>query len=240
MNTVIKDVFYGKNEVQKLDIYIGTSRNTIVYIHGGGLEAGSKDGLPPLLEEFIKRDYSVISVNYSLYPDAKFPDFIEDCALALKFVKDNAELYGYGENICVIGGSAGAYISLMLYFDEHYLGQYGLSAKDFYGFLIDSAQPTAHYNVLREKGLETYAIRVDETAPIYFLNKKDYGSKLYIVTYTNDIFCRKEQNEMLDKTLTSYGISHEFYILEGTHCSGEQVDKNGQIKLLPIVEKLFN
>ena len=95
-------------------------------------------------------------------------------------------------------------------------------------------------NVLREKGIETYAIRVDETAPIYFINKKYYGSKLYIVTYTNDMFCRKEQNEMLDKTLTSYGVEHEFYILEGTHCSGEQTDKNGQIKLLPIVEKLFN
>ena len=45
---------------------------------------------------------------------------------------------------------------------------------------------------------------------------------------------------MLDKTLKSYSVEHEFYILEGTHCSGEQIDKNGQIKLLPIVEKLFN
>ncbi|MBR1677553.1 MAG: alpha/beta hydrolase fold domain-containing protein [Clostridia bacterium] len=46
-----------------------------MYIHGGGLETGSKDKLPPLLEEFIARDFSIISVNYSLYPDARFPDF---------------------------------------------------------------------------------------------------------------------------------------------------------------------
>ena len=236
---VIKNVSYGEKPFQKADIYVGDLINTVIYIHGGGLESGSKDDNNAMIEELLKKGCSVISVNYSLYPDTKFPEFIQDCALALRFIKDNVKTYGYGDKICVVGCSAGAYISLMLYFDERYLGQYGLAAKDFYGFLIDSAQPVSHFNVLRERGIEPFAIRVDDTAPIYFLRKKDYKSKLYIVAYSDDMFCRKEQNEMFDKTLTSYGISHEFYVLEGRHCSGEQIDENGEIKLVPLVEQLF-
>ena len=232
---VVYDVFHDL----KADIYVNTeSEKTILYIHGGGLENGDKS-FGDMLKEFCSSGYSVISVEYRMYPAAKFPDFLEDCALGIKFSVDNADKFGYGKKMVVVGCSAGAYIALMLYFDEKYLGKHGLSAKDLHGFLIDSAQPTTHFNVLRERGLPTFAIRVDDAAPLYHIEKKDYGSPLYIITYESDIFCRKEQNEVLCKTLQSYGVEHKFFILNGTHCSGEFRDENGEIRLFAIVNEMF-
>ena len=231
------NVAYGQKHSNKLDVFVNQRQETVVYIHGGSLSSGDKTAAKEMREKLPDNGYSVISINSSLYPEAKFPEFIDDCAIALKFIKDNIKTYGYGEKICVVGGSAGAYIALMLFFDERYLAKYGSSSADFYSFVIDSAQPTAHFNVLKERGLETYAIRVDETAPIYFLKKKDYGSKLSIITYEEDMYCRKEQNQMFDKTLDSYNIPHDFYLLKGTHCSAELSDEKGEIRIIPIIEK---
>lgn len=233
------DIPYGEKPAQKLDIIVGESDKTVVYIHGGGLTGGDKKTDFPLIKELSKKGYSIVSVGYTLYPEAKFPDFINDCALALRFIVDNAEKYGYGDKISIVGGSAGAYITLMLFFDERYLSAVGLTTSDFVGFLSDSAQPTTHFNVLKERGEPTYAIRVDAAAPLYFIKEKNYGAKLFVVTYTDDMFCRKEQNEVLDKTLISYGVEHEFFLLDGGHCSGEWEDENGTVRLVPIVEKLF-
>ena len=240
MGKKYEDVVYDSERDLKMDIYADEeSENTVFYIHGGGLECGDKT-FGPMLGELCSSGFSVISVDYRLYPRAKFPEFIEDCAKALSFTVENRKKYGYGGKIVIVGGSAGAYISLMLYFDERYLKKYGLSAKDFHGFLIDSAQPTTHFNVLRERNLPTCAVRVDDAAPIYFIENKNYGALLYIVTYENDMFCRKEQNEMLDKTLQSYGVGHKFFVLAGGHCSGEWPDEKGEIRLLSIIDEMID
>ena len=232
------DIKYGNKPAQKVDIYVADSKKTVVYIHGGGIESGSKE-YNALIEKLVSSGYSVVSVDYSLYPDTKFPEFIEDCALALKFAVDSVKTYGYGEEIAVFGCSAGAYISLMLMFDGRFLAKYSLSPANFTGFIIDSAQPFAHFNVLRERGEDSFAVRIDDAAPIYFLEKKDYGTKLVLITYTEDISCRKEQNEVFDKTLDAYGIKHEFYVLKGGHVSGENPDENGEIKVFPLIEKVY-
>ena len=90
----IKDIIYdGKNA---LDIYIPDAcktTKTIVYIHGGGIESGDKyyyyvesNG-----KTFTDRGWALVSINYSLYPNTKFPDFINECALALKFILNNLD-----------------------------------------------------------------------------------------------------------------------------------------------------
>ena len=97
------DIPYGEKPAQKLDIIVGESDKTVVYIHGGGLTGGDKKTDFPLIKELSKKGYSIVSVGYTLYPEAKFPDFINDCALVLRFIVDNAEKYGYGDKISIVG-----------------------------------------------------------------------------------------------------------------------------------------
>lgn len=240
MSKDFEDVSYGNSERQKLDIYVNNrSDKTLIYIHGGGLVNGDKKAAQDFRDGLIKAGFSVISVNYSLYPKAKFPDYIKDVALALHFIKENGDIYGYGKNLYICGGSAGAFIAAMILFDDKYLSQYKMNSCDFKAFILDSPQPTTHFNVLKERGVESNAIRIDDASPMYFLKKHTDFPDLVLITYENDIFCRKEQNMTFSKALESYGIKHIFKIFDGKHCSGEVPDENGEIRLLSLIEKLY-
>jgi len=66
----------------KLDLYYPkgqTKFTTIVWFHGGGLTAGSKE-IPKALME---KGYAVVGVGYRLSPKATAPAYIEDAAAAM-------------------------------------------------------------------------------------------------------------------------------------------------------------
>ncbi len=234
-----ENVKYGDFDENLLDIFVNErSDKTVIYIHGGGLEGGDKK-LFPFTEKLLEK-YSVVSIDYRMYPKAAFPQFIEDGARALSYVKNNGKKYGLGDTYCVFGCSAGAYIAIMNVLDERYLARYGLHNSDFFAFCIDSCQPTVHYNVLRERGEKTFAIRVDEAAPVFFLGSGKVNTRLTLITYKGDIKGRKAQNEMLHDALESYGIKHDFIVLPGAHTSAEFPDENGVIRALKIVDDVFD
>lgn len=237
----MNDVPYGVHPEQVLDIRVNTAANkTVVYIHGGGLTEGqNKTYAASFLDALEHAGYSVIAVEYRLYPKAKFPEFIHDCALALAFVKNNAQKYGYSADISVFGNSAGAYISAMLLFDTRFLSLYGLTRNDFTAFILNSPQPTTHFNVLKEQGIDPAAVHIDEASPLYFLKKGEAFPKLLLVTYLDDLPGRKEQNMMFSKTLELFGVEHTFEILAGEHCSGETHDADGTIRMLPLMQALL-
>lgn len=130
----------------KLDIYQPTdigvavpeSRPTIMWIHGGGWEGGTKRSVNQE-EEWVPRGYNVISIEYRLLGDnpplttGPADDFaflglvgppgitstvnasLEDGALALEWLYANADTYGIDTNrIGVAGISAGAVNALAL------------------------------------------------------------------------------------------------------------------------------
>lgn len=232
------DVPYGELKKQKADIYVNDKcPDTVVYIHGCGLTGGDKGG-NRFLDYLINEGYSVVSVNYRLYPEAKYPDYIEDGARALWYVKQNAKKYGYGERISVIGNSAGAYILSMLLFDGTFLIKYGLKSCDFYAFILNSPQPTVHFNVLKERGVDSRAVIIDGASPIYHVKEGKYP-KILLITYECDIFCRKEQNILFSKVMEHFGIPHSFKILKGEHCSAETPDENNEVRMLPLLKSVI-
>ena len=112
---LIKDVSYVddyetdeyKLERCKLDIYYPAGvKNfaTLVWFHGGGLEAGNKD----LPDELRNCGFAVVSVNYRLFPKGKCPDYIEDAAQAVAWTFEHISEYGgTPDQIYVSGNSAG-------------------------------------------------------------------------------------------------------------------------------------
>ena len=115
------DVAYADaSESQKLDIYLPNSGSgpfpVIVAIHGGAFLMGDKaDGqLTPMLAG-LDRGYAVVSINYRLSNEAKFPAQINDVKAAIRFVRANAGTYGLDPNkIAAWGGSSGGYLAAML------------------------------------------------------------------------------------------------------------------------------
>ena len=182
-----------------------------IYYHGGGLEAGDKADFRAHAELLASRGIASASVNYRMYPAAVFPDYLVDAASAVAYLKEHAAEYGGFSAFYLGGSSAGGYISMMLYFDRRYLGAHGIDPDGLAGYVFDAGQPTTHFNVLRERGIDTRAIRVDEAAPLFFvdspvedpLNK----ARLLFLAADNDMPGRLEQHYVMLRTLFAFGYS---------------------------------
>jgi acetyl esterase/lipase len=82
----------------------------LIYFHGGGLVAGSLD-----THDIIARSLAqcsavrVVSVDYRLAPEHRFPAALEDAAAALRHISERAEEFGVdAERLGICGDSAGA------------------------------------------------------------------------------------------------------------------------------------
>ena len=95
----------------------------VVYVHGGGWEQGTHElGRDELDIVNPLRDYgvAVASIQYRLTDEkSKFPDPINDVTDAIRYLTANAnELNIDKGRICLLGGSAGAHLSLLAAFAQ--------------------------------------------------------------------------------------------------------------------------
>ena len=241
----IVDVCYSEEYKQYLDIHLPEcdSFPVFVYFHGGGLEAGDKaNGYTLFFEYLTAHGIAVVSANYRMYPDAKYPDFLVDGAKAVKWVFDNMHQYGKVTDIFVGGSSAGGYMSQMYCFDKRWLATEGLCPMDIKGFIHDAGQPTCHFNVLRERGLDTRRVIIDETAPIYHVGVDAQYPPMLIVVSDNDMPNRLEQTQLLVSTLREFEHTEnvELQMMHSSHCAYvRKGDENGISVFGPIVEKFI-
>ena len=110
------------SESEYLNLYLpDRAENPPLYvlIHGGGFIAGTAETRQTQLMYRYFRDhgYAVATVNYRLAQEAPFPAAVEDCKAAIRFLRANAEEYGYNaERIALFGESAGGYLATMCAF----------------------------------------------------------------------------------------------------------------------------
>lgn len=120
---VLTDLPYvtGGHSSQALDLYVPMNKTAgvvpppplIVFIHGGGWQAGSKQMCPA--RAFLAKGYAVASVEYRFSDVAPFPAQVEDCKAAVRWLRAHAKEHGYNaEKIAVWGPSAGGHLVSML------------------------------------------------------------------------------------------------------------------------------
>lgn len=213
---------------------------TIVYFHGGGLVEGDKGDSHEFVKHLTKLGFAVATANYSLLTEKKFPECVKDAAYAVKYVKDNIKSKG----ILVMGQSAGAYLTLMLCLNKEYLKEVGIDNKDIVAWISDAGQPTTHFNILKyERGLDPLLQRVDEAAPLYYVNKDTYFSHLLLMTYECDLPNRLEQNKLLMSSIKTFNkdLDVELKILKGEHCHGSgTLDEDGEYEVIKVVKEWMN
>ena len=208
-----------------LDLYLPDPGNEpcdlFVYAHGGGLEHGSRHGIGVFAETLAKHNVATASIDYRMYPNAKFPEYIEDAAEAVRWLKDNIATYAPVRRIFVGGSSAGGYISQMLCFDSRYFEAVGIAPSDIAGYIHDAGQPTAHFKVLDKAGEDGRRVIVDERAPLYFVGMQETYPPMLIVVSDDDMFGRYEQTMLLSRTLEHFGHGDKVFVdvQHGKHCA---------------------
>lgn len=111
------DIPYFKN--QKLDVYLPdyttTKKPTVIIIHGGGWISGFKQSkFMKGMIQIVEFGINVVSIDYSLSIDARYPQQIIDIKQALRWVENHAEQYHFDlDNLHLWGESAGAHLALL-------------------------------------------------------------------------------------------------------------------------------
>ena len=88
-------------------------------------------------KSFTSKAWALVSINYSLYPNTKFPEYLFGCASALKFLVDNSKEYDLSKDLYVSGSSAGACITMMLMCNDEYLTKVGVGKEFIKGWIFD-------------------------------------------------------------------------------------------------------
>ena len=123
---VERDSTYGEGPRQRYDLYLPKALTglapIVLFFYGGAFRAGRKSEYRVVGEALASKGIIVAVVDYRIYPDARFPDFLEDGANALAAVHARAAMFGGDPaRIFLAGHSAGAYISVMLAANPAYL-----------------------------------------------------------------------------------------------------------------------
>lgn len=104
--SLLADIYFAENSNQK---YPG-----IILVHGGGWISGSKENERFLAQELASKGYVIMTVNYSLSDDAKYPAAVEDIEDALRFLKKHhRQFYLNKKKIAIGGNSAGAQLATL-------------------------------------------------------------------------------------------------------------------------------
>ena len=90
-------------------------RPIAVWIHGGALIMGRRQGVPqPLMDRLIEAGFTVVSIDYRLAPETKLAAIIEDVEDAFAWIRGQGpDLFRADpDRIAVLGSSAGGYLTL--------------------------------------------------------------------------------------------------------------------------------
>ena len=128
--TETRDIPYAPGERHQLDIYAPDQTGpapVVVFIYGGGWKDGNKAEYRFVAAALAAHGYLTVVPDYRLFPEVRFPAFLQDNAAAVAWTKANIGRYGGDPNrIVLMGHSAGAYNVAMLTLDKRWLAAAGM------------------------------------------------------------------------------------------------------------------
>jgi len=213
-----RDLSYGSDPRQKLDLYVPEGLNApapvILFFYGGSWQEGEKDYYLAFGQAFATRGIIVAIADYRLYPQVKYPGFVEDGALALRFVHSHVAAEGGDPaRIFLAGHSAGAYIAAMLASDLRYIADVGGDSRWIRG-VIGIAGP---YDFLPLKDPNLVALfggpSRDDTQPIRYIDGP--RPPMLLVAGAEDTTVSPGNTERMAARLRAFGSEVETKIYPG-------------------------
>ena len=157
--SVTRDIAFGPGERGRLDVYRPRrplpGAPVAVFFYGGTWQEGDRAFYHFVGATLASRGIVTVTPDYRLYPEVCFPDFLRDCAAAVRFTRDKATAWGGDPGrLFLIGQSAGAYNAAMLGLDRRWLGAEGLDPATDLAGVIGLAGPY-DFLPLRDETLKT-------------------------------------------------------------------------------------
>jgi acetyl esterase len=115
----VRDVAFSPS--QKLDVWKQQDGGpAVLFFHGGGFQQLDKQSHWAFSERFARMGAVVFNADYRLAPQHRHPAAATDAALALEWVRANAQRYGADASQLIVAGvSAGANLALGLAITRH-------------------------------------------------------------------------------------------------------------------------
>jgi acetyl esterase/lipase len=223
--TKTSSIAYGDDPRQKLDIYRPVTAlpdaPVVVFFYGGSWNSGSKDDYGFVGEALASRGIMVVIADYRLYPQVRYPAFLQDGAQAVAWAhQHSAEYGGDPSKLYVMGHSSGGYNAAMLALDPQWLAGVGLSPSIFKGW-IGLAGP---YDFLPIENRDVrpvffYPDSPPDSQPINHVSH-DAPPSLLIASVDDNLVNPKRNTGGLANKLRAAGVPVEaFYFAKTSHAT---------------------
>jgi acetyl esterase/lipase len=203
-----------------------------VWIHGGGMKAGSRTGSRVRILPLIPLGYAVASLDYRLAPGTTWPGQLYDCKAAIRWLRAHAAQYGYDPNRIGVGGdSAGGTLVAMLGTTadrpemEGNEGTPGVSsAVQVVAFLFGGADFTDMSSHPTDQKIQSIAVWLGASPKDDPAKAKTASAVFYVDAKTPPFFLAHgsadnnapmQQSLDLDAALTKAAIPHQLYLIKG-------------------------
>jgi acetyl esterase/lipase len=214
---VKRALHYGPEARHRMDLYLPerNARAAVLFFYGGAWISGHRREYRFVGQALASRGIIAGIADYGLFPDHRFPDFVEDGAKAFVFLRQILPEHGGDPaRLFVAGHSAGAYIAVMLACDPRYLRDAGDDVSSLAG-AIGIAGPYDFLPITHAQRIEIFggSNRV-ETQPIHVVDGK--RPPMLLLTGDRDVNVLPRNTRNLAARLRQHGSAVEEIIYEGT------------------------
>lgn len=220
------NVAYGSDSLQRMDVYLPAGRSaastkSIVLLHGGGWNSGSKSDLVTYIDSFKRRlpDYAIFNLDYRLVSGNHiFPAQEQDVRQAFEFIAKHSAEYGISKDqVAVLGISAGAHLGLL----QAYKYNAPIKVKavvDFFGptDLTEMYQKPWHNMIpfLMQALTATTPSQkpavYEQSSPAHFVSEQSPPTLIF--QGGADPVVDKSQSILLEAKLKAAGVPHELVL----------------------------
>lgn len=206
-----RDVAYGHDRRQQLDVYVPTAatatpRPIILFFYGGSWNSGVKNGYGFVGRALAAQGFVVAIPDYRLVPHVRFPAFLQDCAAAVRWMRDHAKAFGGDPDRLILAGhSAGAYNAAMLALDPQWLGRDRAAVRGLaglagpYDFLpLDGPVVQAAFGAVPDPA---------STQPVHYVTRD--APPAFLATAGKDTLVRPSNSDSLAARLQAAGVAVE-------------------------------
>ncbi|MGE4512676.1 MAG: alpha/beta fold hydrolase [Chryseobacterium sp.] len=244
-----KNISYGKETEQKMDIYIPEStvkdNDVFMIIHGGGWRGGKKSQLTSFTFDLMKKFPRKIFVNidYRLASATSFalPDQTDDIKTAMNYLEKKLKI---NPKYILLGNSAGGHLSMMYAykFDKdkkvkaviNIVGPADLNDPGFKNYVDYTF---VEKQLIDPKIVGTKTRLMNFGSPVYWISTTSAPTLSYYGM--NDQVVPLSQMKILDSVLNKNNVYHESYEFNGDHLGWEK-DSNAKFLVQKTDEFLKN
>jgi acetyl esterase/lipase len=215
---VERSIPYGPEPRHRMDLYlpkrVSESAPAVLFFYGGAFISGHRREYRFVGQALASQGIITAIADYGLFPDHRFPDFVEDGAKAAAFLHKKLPDYGGDpQRLFTAGHSAGAYIAVMLASNPDYLRAAGCDLTCLAG-AIGIAGPYDFLPITNPTRIEIFGgpDRV-ETQPIHFVD----GARppMLLLTGDRDVNIVPRNTENMAARMREHGNDVEAIVYPG-------------------------